>query len=247
MAQLRRQHQPGRRDLACIRATRHLKAFLEPGAAHDGVSLRLPIGPQIVELPTPRVAVRDVPSGGAIIRPVLGRLLADATRAAGTTVRLGRTLTSIEQDAEGVEVSFTDGQRRRYDLLIGCIRHCARLFFSTRLSRAIPARPVGAPWCRAHRRSVRSRCGSARTSSRASIRCRRLRCTSSSSSRDRSTSTSIRQRARLRCRSGRWRADRVGLREPAAGPDGSAAGAAPAGAQCAAVRAGRASGCWRRR
>jgi len=96
-----------------------LEAFLEHGAAHDGVSLRLPHGPQMAELPTPRIAGPDIPGGGAIMRPMLGRLLADATRAAGTAVRLGCTFTSIEQDAEGVEVSFTDGQRRRYDLVIG--------------------------------------------------------------------------------------------------------------------------------
>lgn len=32
---------------------------------------------------------------------------------------LGCTFTAIEQDAERVEVSFTDGQRQRYDLVIG--------------------------------------------------------------------------------------------------------------------------------
>lgn len=96
-----------------------LDAFLEHGAAHDGVSLRLPHGSQMAELPTPRIAGPDIPGGGAIMRPVLGRLLADATRAAGTAVRLGCTFTAIEQDADGVDVSFTDGQRRRYDLVIG--------------------------------------------------------------------------------------------------------------------------------
>jgi 2-polyprenyl-6-methoxyphenol hydroxylase-like FAD-dependent oxidoreductase len=46
-------------------------------------------------------------------------ILAEATRAAGAEVRLGCTFTSIEQDADGVDVTFTDGQRRRYDLVIG--------------------------------------------------------------------------------------------------------------------------------
>jgi 2-polyprenyl-6-methoxyphenol hydroxylase-like FAD-dependent oxidoreductase len=96
-----------------------LDAFLEHGSAHDGASLRLPHGAQVGELPTPRIAGPDVPGGGAIMRPVLARILADATRAAGTTVRLGCTFTAIEQDADGVDVTFTDGQRRRYDLVIG--------------------------------------------------------------------------------------------------------------------------------
>jgi 2-polyprenyl-6-methoxyphenol hydroxylase-like FAD-dependent oxidoreductase len=50
---------------------------------------------------------------------VLARILAEATRATGTRVFLGCTFTEIQQDAEGVDVCFTDGQRRRYDLVIG--------------------------------------------------------------------------------------------------------------------------------
>ena len=42
-----------------------------------------------------------------------------ATRAAGTNVRLGCTFSAIEQDSDGVQVTFTDGQRQRYDLVIG--------------------------------------------------------------------------------------------------------------------------------
>lgn len=107
---------------ATLRAFRQLgilEAFLQHGAAGDGVRICLPHEPQVAELPTPRIAGPDVPGGGAIMRPVLARILAEATRAEGTDVRLGCTFTSIEQDAEGVEVSFTDGQRRRYDLVIG--------------------------------------------------------------------------------------------------------------------------------
>lgn len=53
------------------------------------------------------------------MRPVLAKILADATRASGTDVRLGCSFAKIHQDAEGVEVEFTDGQSRRYDLVIG--------------------------------------------------------------------------------------------------------------------------------
>lgn len=96
-----------------------LDEFLRQGAASDGVQLRLPHGQPIGELPTPRLAGPDVPGGGAIMRPVLAKILADATRASGATVRLGTTFTAIVQDANGVDVSFTDGQTRRYDLVIG--------------------------------------------------------------------------------------------------------------------------------
>lgn len=107
---------------ATLRAFRQLGVldeFLRHGAASDGVALRLPHGQPIGELPTPRIAGPDVPGGGAIMRPVLARILADATRASGTRVRLGCTFTAIEQDADGVTVSFTDGRRERYDLVIG--------------------------------------------------------------------------------------------------------------------------------
>jgi 2-polyprenyl-6-methoxyphenol hydroxylase-like FAD-dependent oxidoreductase len=53
------------------------------------------------------------------MRPVLARILADATRRSGANVRLGCTFKSLEQDAEGVEVSFTDGTRGRYDVVVG--------------------------------------------------------------------------------------------------------------------------------
>jgi 2-polyprenyl-6-methoxyphenol hydroxylase-like FAD-dependent oxidoreductase len=96
-----------------------LHAFLAAGSATDGVHICAPHGAKVAELPTPRLAGPDVPGGGAIMRPVLARILAEATRAAGTSVHLGCTFTRIEQDADGVDVSFTDGQRRRYDLVIG--------------------------------------------------------------------------------------------------------------------------------
>ncbi|MEG0223122.1 MAG: FAD-dependent oxidoreductase [Comamonas sp.] len=107
---------------ATLRAFRQLgilDAFLAQGHAADGVRLCLPHGPQVAELPTPRLAGADVPGGGGILRPVLARILADATRASGADIRLGCTFTRFVQDADGVDVEFTDGQCRRYDLVIG--------------------------------------------------------------------------------------------------------------------------------
>lgn len=105
--------------LRALRTLGVLDTFLTLGAASDGVKICLPHGPQVAELPTPRLAGPDVPGGAAILRPVLARILADATVAAVTTVRLGCSFTQITQDAEGVQVSFTDGRTGRYDLVIG--------------------------------------------------------------------------------------------------------------------------------
>ncbi|SEB15990.1 FAD-dependent oxidoreductase [Variovorax sp. YR216] len=107
---------------ATLRALRELgvlDAFLEQGYAGDGVDIHLPTGQLLATLPTPRLAGPDVPGGGAIMRPVLARIFADATRAAGAGVRLGCTFSAVSQDRDGVDVSFDDGSSRRYDLVIG--------------------------------------------------------------------------------------------------------------------------------
>ncbi|MFL6636263.1 MAG: FAD-dependent oxidoreductase [Massilia sp.] len=96
-----------------------IDAFLAEGAASDGVGIHIPTGQKVAELPTPRLAGPEVPGNGAIMRPTLARILADATRASGANVRLGCTFTRIEQDAAGVDVTFTDGATSRYDLVIG--------------------------------------------------------------------------------------------------------------------------------
>ncbi|MDN4592294.1 hypothetical protein DBA29_27895 [Xenophilus aerolatus] len=107
---------------ATLRALRDLGVldeFLRQGYAGDGVTVHLPTGQVLASIPTPRLAGPDVPGGGAFMRPVLARILADATRASGANVRLGCSFKSISQDAEGAEVAFSDGTRDRYDLVIG--------------------------------------------------------------------------------------------------------------------------------
>lgn len=107
---------------ATFRAFRELgvlDAFLKQGFTGDGVDIFTPQGHPIATLPTPRIAGPDIPGGGAIMRPVLAQILAQATRDAGVSVHLGCSFERISQDAEGVEVTFTDGRRGRYDLVVG--------------------------------------------------------------------------------------------------------------------------------
>jgi 2-polyprenyl-6-methoxyphenol hydroxylase-like FAD-dependent oxidoreductase len=96
-----------------------IDAFLAAGAASDGVELFIPTGEKVAELATPRLAGPDVPGNGAILRPALARILADATCKAGAKVRLGCTFASFAQDSRGVDVTFSDGSSGRYDLVIG--------------------------------------------------------------------------------------------------------------------------------
>ena len=105
--------------LRAFRTLGILDAFLEKGSATDGAHLRTADGHPIATIPTPRVAGPDVPGSGAIMRPALAAILADATRASGTNVMLGQTFRSLSPDADGVDVALGSGEKRRYDLVIG--------------------------------------------------------------------------------------------------------------------------------
>lgn len=68
---------------------------------------------------TPAVGADDLPGGAGIMRTVLADILGNATHDAGANVRLGLSFENIVQDADGIDVLFTDGNRVRYDLVIG--------------------------------------------------------------------------------------------------------------------------------
>jgi 2-polyprenyl-6-methoxyphenol hydroxylase-like FAD-dependent oxidoreductase len=57
--------------------------------------------------------------GLGIYRPDLLETLADAARELGVTIRYGVTARQIDNGAEAVSVTFTDGGTGRYDLLVG--------------------------------------------------------------------------------------------------------------------------------
>jgi 2-polyprenyl-6-methoxyphenol hydroxylase-like FAD-dependent oxidoreductase len=96
-----------------------LPQIIEQGFCADGCDLFMADGTFLGQIPTPRIAGPDVPGGGGIMRPVLAKILAEATLASGTQVRLGCTFTIIDQDDDYVEVTFSDGTMAHYDLVIG--------------------------------------------------------------------------------------------------------------------------------
>jgi 2-polyprenyl-6-methoxyphenol hydroxylase-like FAD-dependent oxidoreductase len=55
-----------------------------------------------------------------IPQPVLVRLLTEHASELGATVRLGRAVTDVDQDDEGVTVGLSDGERLRARYLVGC-------------------------------------------------------------------------------------------------------------------------------
>ena len=66
-----------------------------------------------------RVPGYDFPVMNGITRPALHQVLADAAIGAGATLQYGKTFTEIDDQGDGVEVTFTDGSTERFDFVIG--------------------------------------------------------------------------------------------------------------------------------
>jgi 2-polyprenyl-6-methoxyphenol hydroxylase-like FAD-dependent oxidoreductase len=89
------------------------------GYAFNTIGLRTPDGTLLVEMEDVRTGGPGLPATVGMYRPALARILTDAAAAAGTKLRYATTVRSLAQDADGVEVTFSDGTRSRYDLVIG--------------------------------------------------------------------------------------------------------------------------------
>jgi 2-polyprenyl-6-methoxyphenol hydroxylase-like FAD-dependent oxidoreductase len=63
--------------------------------------------------------VEGLPPGNGITRPRLHRIFQRHTLDSGADVRTGATFTAIDDGADGVHVTFTDGEARDYDLVVG--------------------------------------------------------------------------------------------------------------------------------
>lgn len=76
-------------------------------------------GHQLYEIPQPQLAGPHYPAANALTRTRLHTILQDAVRQAGVPVRVGVTVSELEQRDETVEVTLTDWINGRYDLVIG--------------------------------------------------------------------------------------------------------------------------------
>ncbi|NEA64515.1 FAD-dependent oxidoreductase [Streptomyces sp. SID12488] len=88
------------------------------GYAFGSLGVTAPDGTVLFVAEDIRTGGEDLPATLGMQRPQLQRLLIDTVRASGADVRLGTTAESLEQDADGVSVRFSDGSERRYDLVI---------------------------------------------------------------------------------------------------------------------------------
>lgn len=104
-----------------LRAYRHLGMVEEiaaQGAITNGSKILHYDGTFLHALDEPALE-EGLPATGGIMRPVLHRIMQRRIQALGITVRLGLTTDALEQDEEGVDVTFSDGTSGRYDLVIG--------------------------------------------------------------------------------------------------------------------------------
>jgi 2-polyprenyl-6-methoxyphenol hydroxylase-like FAD-dependent oxidoreductase len=71
----------------------------------------------VVDLP--RLNGPQYPSCVGMMRPSLHQILAGALAEAGVSVRFGLTVSSIRQSPDHVDVVFSDGTKREYELVVG--------------------------------------------------------------------------------------------------------------------------------
>jgi 2-polyprenyl-6-methoxyphenol hydroxylase-like FAD-dependent oxidoreductase len=94
-------------------------SILAQGAASDGLDLFIANGIQIASIPAAAAAGSSVAASAGIVRPILAKILGEATRASGAHVRLGTSFSALTSNDRDVEISLTDGTTRRYDLVLG--------------------------------------------------------------------------------------------------------------------------------
>ena len=89
------------------------------GYPMEGLQMFAPNGHQIAHIPQPKIAGPNFPAQNGISRPALHGILQDGVKGFGANVHLGMTVQSIEQNGDVVDVTFTDGSQKQYDLVMG--------------------------------------------------------------------------------------------------------------------------------
>ncbi|KLD79013.1 FAD-binding protein [Xanthomonas hyacinthi] len=95
-----------------------LDACIAAGAAFDGWLFTDAQGDNRRHIPGVKTAGPDRPAMIGITRPDYIGILSKAASNCGARLRYGTTVASLSQNAAGVEVAFSDGTDRRYDVVI---------------------------------------------------------------------------------------------------------------------------------
>jgi 2-polyprenyl-6-methoxyphenol hydroxylase-like FAD-dependent oxidoreductase len=93
--------------------------YLGAGFAFEDTRLCSAEGDVLMTVPGHRLAGPEYPANLGISRLQLHQVLSSVAVERGTRIRLGLTVAHLEQEPERVAVTFTDGSRGRYDLVVG--------------------------------------------------------------------------------------------------------------------------------
>lgn len=96
-----------------------LDDYLDAAYAFEDVGIYTTEGVPLVRIPGQRLAGPEYPANVGISRRALHKVLSETAIKLGTQVRLGTSIESFEQDADGVDVVFSDGSKSRYSLVVG--------------------------------------------------------------------------------------------------------------------------------
>jgi 2-polyprenyl-6-methoxyphenol hydroxylase-like FAD-dependent oxidoreductase len=95
------------------------KDCVEVGAPMDGTRSHDRDGNILADIDFDLPPGVPFPPMNGLPRPALHKILTSRTLELGADVRVGTTLTALDQTDDGVEVSFTDDTSRTYDLVVG--------------------------------------------------------------------------------------------------------------------------------
>lgn len=97
-----------------------LEEYLGVSAPFDEVRLFEADGQHKATIPQPRLAGPDYPASLGVSRLALHNVLLEAARSRGANIRMSVTVDSFEEGTEALSVTFSDGTKGSYDLLVGC-------------------------------------------------------------------------------------------------------------------------------
>lgn len=112
-----------------IQPNNTLRALDRVGLARRCVELGTPFpgwrvhdahGNVLMDAPNETRAAPQYPPNNGMTRPTLQKVLSEAAYAHGADIRLGTKIEDLHQDLDGVDVAFSDGTTRSYDLVVGC-------------------------------------------------------------------------------------------------------------------------------
>jgi 2-polyprenyl-6-methoxyphenol hydroxylase-like FAD-dependent oxidoreductase len=95
-----------------------LEAIKAQGAITSGSSIFRFDGVHLRDLDEPALE-EGLPATGGIMRPILHKIMQSRVKELGATIRLGLTVSAMENQGEGVNVTFSDSSNGRYDLVVG--------------------------------------------------------------------------------------------------------------------------------